>query len=161
MCVCELGVVVHACSPSTQRLRLKDYEFEFSLGYIVRPPSQNKQTNKKPCMWMCRTVCVYLCVRWCARSFLVPRTVLYTYCFFSLFLFCFVFLAVLRFHLRTLHLSHASGPLSFNSFFLFFNVGSHIFVQGWPGPSSSYLTTSWVAQTSGMNHHLLLEMGSC
>jgi hypothetical protein len=38
------GLVVHAVIPALGRLKWEDYEFQASLGNIVRTPSQ--QTNK-------------------------------------------------------------------------------------------------------------------
>jgi hypothetical protein len=39
-----MGVVVHICNPSIQRLRQEDWEFKASPGYIER--SCLKQSNK-------------------------------------------------------------------------------------------------------------------
>jgi hypothetical protein len=38
----ESGMVVYACNPSTWSVRQEDLEFEDSLGYIARLPSQTK-----------------------------------------------------------------------------------------------------------------------
>jgi hypothetical protein len=41
------GVVIHACNPSSQRLRQEDHEFEANLGYIVKSCLKITTTTKK------------------------------------------------------------------------------------------------------------------
>jgi hypothetical protein len=43
----KLGMVAHACNPSTRRLRHKDWELVASLGYIVRPCQREREREKK------------------------------------------------------------------------------------------------------------------
>jgi hypothetical protein len=41
-----VGVVVHACNPSTGRWRKKDGEFQATMGYVVRPCLKKKKKKK-------------------------------------------------------------------------------------------------------------------
>jgi hypothetical protein len=43
----EPGVVMHACNPSTWKARQEDWNFEASLGYIVRPCLKTELERKR------------------------------------------------------------------------------------------------------------------
>jgi hypothetical protein len=95
-----------ACNSSTQEAKARESWLKSSLGYITRPCLKNKQTNKKQLLFS-----VSLSVTLLIKNYTCT----------------YVFLVLVEFELRTLHLLHHLNHTPALLLLLYFGVGSLLY----------------------------------